>query len=154
MSGLLAMFGLSVALHILKVAAGVNSLEHLRQVIDRDSYMDLELGHIMHMSSRNTPRRAEEVLDGGSVFWIVKRAIIARADLIAIREVVREDGRKGCQMCIHPNVIPTVPQPKRGFQGWRYLKPEDAPADLGTNSEIEGSGSPELAQELKSLGLL
>ena len=143
-----------MALHILKVAAGVSSLEHLRQVVDRYSYMDAELGHIMHMSSRNTPRRMGEVLDGGSVFWIIKRAIVARADLIAIREVVREDGKKGCQMCIRPNVIPTIPQPKRGFQGWRYLKHDDAPQDLESDAPSSGTGSPELARELKSLGLI
>ena len=143
-----------MALHILKVAAGISSLEHLRRVVDQYSYMDQELGHIMHMSSRNKPKRVKELLDGGSVFWIIKRAIVARAELVAIREIVREDGKTGCQMCIRPEVIPTIPHPKRGFQGWRYLKPEDAPADSGTNTALEGNGSPELAQELRNLGLL
>ncbi len=146
--------GFFVALHILKVAAGVSSLEHLNQVVDHYSYTDAELGHIMHMSSRNTPKRMDEVLDGGSVFWIIKRAIVARAELVAIRQIVREDGKKGCQMCIRPHVIPTIPQPKRGFQGWRYLKPEDAPKDLTQAAGDPGKGSPELAMELKDLGLL
>lgn len=141
-------------LHILKVAAGISSLEQLKRVITQYSYNDPELGHIMHMSSRNTPKRAEELLDGGSVFWIIKRSIVARAPLVAIREDERLDGKKGCQMCIRPEVILTIPQPKRGFQGWRYLKAEDAPADLMEGTKDTGQGSPELAAELRTLGLL
>lgn len=142
-------------LHILKVAAGISSLEQLKLIVSQYSYSDPELGLIMHMSSRNTPKRADELLDGGSVFWIIKRAIVARAPLVAIREEERLDGRKGCQMCIRPEVISTIPQPKRGFQGWRYLKDEEAPDDLEFNgSGSDGHGSPELAQELKSLGLI
>lgn len=143
-----------MALHILKVAAGIGSLDQLKRVVEQYSYDDPDLGHIMHMSSRNTPKRADELLIGGSVYWIIKRAIVARAPLVAIREEERFDGKKGCQMCIRPQVIATVPQPKRGFQGWRYLKPEDAPADLITGDTETGKGSPELAQELQALGLL
>lgn len=141
-------------LHILKVAAGISSIDQLKMVVDRYSYHDPDLGHIMHMSSRNTPKRANEILDNGSIFWIIKRAIVARAPVIAIREDERLDGRKGCQMCIRPEVILTVPQPKRGFQGWRYLKDSEAPGDLLNTAEAEGQGSPELALELKELGLL
>ncbi len=141
-------------LHILKVAAGISSIDQLKMVVDRYSYHDPELGHIMHMSSRNTPKRADEILGGGSIFWIIKRTIVARAPVISIREEERLDGRKGCQMCIRPEVILTVPQPKRGFQGWRYLKDNEAPNDLENSIKSDGQGSPELAAELKELGLL
>lgn len=143
-----------VPLHILKVAAGIGSIEQLKRIVDQYSYTDPEFGHIMHMSSRNTPKRTDELLEGGSVFWIIKRAIVARAPLVAVREDERFDGRKGCQMCIRPEVILTSPQPKRGFQGWRYLKDSEAPADLTSLTQGEGQGSPELAAELKELGLL
>lgn len=143
-----------MTLHILKPAAGIGTIEQLKHVISRYSYDDPDLGHIMHMSSRNTPRRADELLNGGSVFWIIKRAIVARAPLVAIREDERRDGRKGCQMCIRPEVILTVPQPKRSFQGWRYLKAEEAPADLTNGQDGVGNGSAELAKELQMLGLL
>lgn len=141
-------------LHILKVAAGISSIDQLKLIVDRYAYHDPDLGHIMHMSSRNTPKRAAELLDGGSVYWIIKRAIVARAPLVAIREEERLDGRKGCQMCIRPEVVLTAPQPKRGFQGWRYLKDTEAPEDLANMIGSEGHGSPELAIELKELGLL
>ncbi|MBO6503521.1 MAG: DUF1489 domain-containing protein [Kordiimonadaceae bacterium] len=141
-------------LHILKPAAGISSIDQLKMVVERYSYHDPDLGHIMHMSSRNTPKRADELLDGGSVYWIIKRAIVARAPLIAIREEERVDGRKGCQMCIRPEIVLTTPQPKRGFQGWRYLKGNEAPEDLLSSSDNTGQGSPELAMELKELGLL
>ncbi len=108
----------------------------------------------MPMSSRNTPRRDIQVLDGGSVYWIIKRKIVARARIVAIREEERPDGKKGCQICVRPEVISTVPHTKNGFQGWRYLLPENAPADLITGDSDAGTGSPELAAELQSLGLL
>lgn len=143
-----------MTLHILKPAAGIGSIEQLKQVVAHYSYVDPELGHVMHMSSRNTPKRADDLLDGGSVYWIIKRAIVARAPLVAIREDERPDGKKGCQMVIRPEVTLTVPQPKRGFQGWRYLKADDAPADMITGDSDAGIGSPELARELQELGLL
>lgn len=143
-----------MALHILKVAAGTPSIENLEEVVARYSFQDPELGHIMAISSRNTPQRRDELLNGGSVFWIIKRQIVARATLLDIRSEERSDGRKGCQMCIVPKVIRTVPQAKNGFQGWRYLQPENAPADLITGDSEAGTGSPELAAELQTLGLL
>lgn len=141
-------------LHILKVAAGIGSLEHLRDVVQRYAYQDPELGPIMHMSSRNRPKRADEIVEGGSMFWIIKRTVVARAPIIAIREEERFDGKTGCQFCIRPEIFATVPQPKRGFQGWRYYKDEDTPDDLITGDSDAGKGSPELAQELQELGLL
>lgn len=143
-----------MALHIVKVAAGIGSLEELMRVVDLYAYDDPDLGPIMPMSSRNTPRRDSEVLDGGSVYWIIKRKIVARARIVAIREEDRYDGKKGCQICVEANVIATVPFTKNGFQGWRYLLPENAPADLITGDSDEGHGSPELAAELQTLGLL
>ncbi|WP_262695291.1 DUF1489 domain-containing protein [Kordiimonas aquimaris] len=143
-----------MTLHILKVAAGTSSVEELERVVARYSFEDPELGHVMAMSSRNTPQRRDELLDGGSVFWIIKRQVVARASLVDIRSEERLDGRKGCQMCIIPKVIRTVPQAKNGFQGWRYFQPENAPADLITGDSEAGTGSPELAAELQTLGLL
>lgn len=143
-----------MAVHILKVAAGISSIEELEHVVKLYSVQDPELGPIMAMTSRNTPQRRTELLQGGSVFWIIKRQIVARAKLVDIRKVESPDGRKACQMCIEPKVIHTVPQPKNGFQGWRYLPPENAPADLITGDSDAGHGSPELAAELQTLGLL
>jgi len=142
-----------MALNIVKVAAGISSLNRLEEIVAEYSYIDPEFGAIMPMSSRNRPQRPE-VLDGGSVYWIIKNKIVARAAIITIRDEERLDGRKGCQICIAPKVIPTVPFIKRGFQGWRYLKPEDAPADLITGDGDSGKGSAELAAELQELGLL
>ena len=142
-----------MSLHIVKVAAGISSLARLEEIVAQYSYDDPDLGPIMTMSSRNRPQRPE-VLDGGSVYWIIKGKIVARAQIVTIRDDERLDGRKGCQICIEPKVILTVPFLKRGFQGWRYMKPEDAPADLITNDSDAGKGSIDLAAELQELGLL
>lgn len=142
-----------MSLNIVKVAAGITSLDRLEEIVAQYSYNDADLGMIMPMSSRNRPQRTE-VLDGGSVYWIIKGKIVARADIVAIRDDERPDGRKGCQICVRAKVIHTVPYQKRGFQGWRYLKPEDAPADLITSDSGIGKGSADLANELQALGLL
>ncbi len=142
-----------MTLHIVKVAAGIATLNRLEEIVAQYSYDDPDLGPIMPMSSRNRPQRPE-VLEGGSVYWIIKGKIVARAHIVAIRDDERPDGRKGCQICITPKVIHTVPFLKRGFQGWRYLKPEDAPADLITGDSETGKGSADLANELQALGLL
>ncbi len=140
-------------LHIVKVAAGISSLKQLEQVVTSYSYDDPEFGRVMPMSSRNRPQRTE-VLNGGSVYWIIKGKIVARAAIVTIRDEERLDGRKSCQICVEAEVVPTVPFLKRGFQGWRYLKPEDAPADLITGDGEAGKGSAELAAELQVLGLV
>lgn len=142
-----------MTLHIIKVAAGIKSIERLKEIVAHYSYNDPDLGPIMPMSSRNRPQRPE-VLNGGSVYWIIKGKIVARAAIVAIRDEERADGRKGCQICVVPEVIQTVPFIKRGFQGWRYLKPEDAPADQITGDGDAGKGSADLAAELQEMGLL
>ena len=142
-----------MALNIVKVAAGISSLSRLEEIVAEYSYNDPDYGRIMPMSSRNRPQRPE-VLNGGSVYWIIKGEIVARASIVTIRDEERQDGRKSCQICVEARVVPTVPFLKRGFQGWRYLKPEDAPADMITADSDAGKGSTELAVELQMLGLL
>lgn len=54
-------------------------------------------------------------------------------------------------------LVPVVPQPRRPFQGWRYLTATDAPLDLTGLSE-DGAGfdafPPQLQEDLAELGLL
>ncbi len=145
-----------MTLHLLRVAAGVKSVDHLREVVERYTYHHDEYGLVMPLTTRNRPKRQEELLTGGSAYWIVKNVILARAPLIAFEEFQTGDGRMAINMLIKPEVILTEPRPKRGFQGWRYLKPEDAPIDLG----VKGTGQSyddmpvEMMTELKELGLL
>ncbi len=82
--------------------------------------------------TRMTPRRREEVLDGGSIYWVIKGIIQCRNDIVDLAETHTQDGRKACRIVLAPKLVPVVPTPKRAFQGWRYFNPEDIPADLSS----------------------
>ena len=76
------------------------------------------------------PARRDEVLDGGSLYWVIKGAIQVRQRIVDLRSITDAAGVKRCQIVLEPVLHPTRPQPRRPFQGWRYLKPDDAPADI------------------------
>ena len=110
-----------------------------------------ETGRLMHVT-RNRPRRAAEILDGGSIYWIIKGVMIARQKIIDLAEVQRVDGRPACGLVLSAELVATTPTKMRIFQGWRYLEAEDTPADL-TGLADEGI-PPTLAAELRALGIL
>ena len=93
-----------------------------------------------------------ELLDGGSLYWVIKGSVQVRQRLVDVRPFVDDDGIARCRLVLEPKLVPTEWQPKRPFQGWRYLEPKDAPTDLG-----EGGGAddlpPALRAELAELGL-
>jgi len=101
--------------------------------------------------TRMFPKQVEALLEGGSIYWVIKGLIQCRNELVALEETKTRDGRKACSILMQPKLIPVVPTPKRPFQGWRYLKAEDAPADL---TEIGGANDlpPELRAKLANLG--
>ncbi len=151
-----------MALHILKLAVGIDSVAHLAQVqkarrAERRANGD---GAGTFHFTRSFPRRAEEVLDGGSLYWVIRGEIAARQKILGFEERVRPGrARKRCAIRLAAAIIRTVPTPHRAFQGWRYLADAETPPDLegkaGTRT-AKGSGRlpPELARELRELGLL
>jgi hypothetical protein len=145
-----------MTVNLLRVAAGVKSIDHLRDVVGQYSYIHDEYGPVMPMTTRNKPKRQDELLDGGSIYWIVKNVILARAPLVGFEEFQTGDGRGAINMLVKPEVILTEPCSKRGFQGWRYLKVEDAPADLTGKADNRAYDDMpiEMMTELKDLGLL
>ena len=141
-------------LHLIKLCVGVDSLEELarwqkqRLAEKKKKGQKPELVHI----TRQTPKRAEELLDGGSLYWVIKGQIAARQRLTALRPLTRE-GVPHCGLVYDKKLVPVVRRPRAAFQGWRYLESEDAPPDL-----VKGQHSDELpeklASELRALGLL
>ena len=79
--------------------------------------------------------RAEEMLNGGSIYWVIKRAIRVRQRIVDIRTIKDEEGKDLCELVFDPELVRTYAQPKRPFQGWRYLKPEEAPRDLKSGAD-------------------
>ena len=101
------------------------------------------------LHTRMTPKRAEDMLDGGSLYRIFKGVILCRQQILDIRKI-GEGAAARCEMELSPEIIKVVPTPRRPFQGWRYLDPMDAPADLALNG---GAEIPEeLARQLREVG--
>lgn len=144
-----------MTLHLVKLCVGADSLEDLVEWVDRRQAERKSSGkaaeHI-HVT-RMIPKRVEELLDGGSMFWVIRGNIQARQQLIDIRPFSDGEGIRRCELVMAPQVIPTQWQPRRAFQGWRYLDGDAAPSDL---KQGNGANSlpPELRRELADLGLL
>lgn len=144
-----------MTLHLVKLCVGVSAIEELAAWIDRRQAEKRRRGEPLEQkhTTRMTPRRASELLDGGSLYWVIKGSIQVRQRLVDIRPFVDAEGIQRCDLVMAPELVPTQWQPRRAFQGWRYLKPEEAPADLKA-----GTGAaalpPELRVELAELGLL
>lgn len=142
--------------HLIKLCVGVESVDQLYQwqtmrlEQKRKSRQKAELWH----TTRMMPKRREELLDGGSLYWVIKGVIRVRQRLVDIRPFVDEDKINRCRLVYEPLLVATRPQPRRPFQGWRYLKAEDTPSDMGPVQGVSEEGSAELRQELVELGLL
>lgn len=104
--------------------------------------------------TRMWPKRAAELLQGGSLYWVFKGVILARQRLTALEEVIGDDGIRRCALILDPQIIRTQPAPRRPFQGWRYLKPEDSPADLPETRANDDALPPGLSAALSEIGLL
>ncbi len=143
-----------MALHLIKLCVGCNSIaeladwQSLRLKQLRAKGKQPELIHITRM----TPKRRAEVLDGGSLYWVIKGHIAARQRLLDFREV-KKKGVPHCGLVYDKVLTPVSPRPRRPFQGWRYLEAADAPPDLARSKGARGL--PEhLQRELAALGLL
>lgn len=143
-----------MTLHLIKLCVGAESIESLaawqkgRLKELRRKGRKPELVHITRM----TPKRAEELLDGGSLYWVIKGYISVRQRLIDLRPVVK-NGRPHCGLVYDAQLVATARRFCRPFQGWRYLDPKNVPADL---RDLKGAKNlPEkLKAELAELGLL
>lgn len=142
-----------MALHIIKLSVGSESFDDLaawqkgQLKTMKAKGRKPELIHV----TRQMPKRAEEVLDGGSIYWVIKGWVVARQKLLELRPMKR-DGVPHCGLVYDRKMIPVQWQPRRAFQGWRYLEPKDAPPDRAV------SGLDDLPEdvrmELAALGLL
>ena len=142
-----------MALHLIKLCVGCDSVEDLVEWIDyrlaekRKAGEKPEFFHVTRM----VPKRIPELLKGGSLYWVIKGTVQVRQKLVDVRPFVDDEGIGRCRLVLDPKAVRTEWQPKRPFQGWRYLDPKEAPRDLR-----KGRGDnlpPELSAELAGLGL-
>ena len=130
-----------MALHMIKLCVGVSEVEWLEK--------RAASGRPLIVHTRMTPKRAVEIEDGGSLYWVVKGVVACRQPIVDI--TTRGEGKTSrCEITLEPCVIRTAPLARRPFQGWRYLESKDAPVDLTT---AEATDLPQdLAKELRELG--
>jgi hypothetical protein len=144
-----------MSLHILKLCVGCDSVKDLEGWI-KQKLKALKKGarreHIH--TTRMVPKRAEEVLDGGSLYWVIRGQIMCREKIAAVRPFVDREGVGRCRLVLVPKVILVEPRPFRAFQGWRYLDPKDAPRDLDRAAPGAHAMPEDLRRELRQLGLL
>ena len=146
-----------MTVHILRRAFRVDSLDELKRA--QKTSMDAERAagrpRRIYRRMRSTPTRTEEILDGGSIYWVVKGYVRARQRILGIEPRVDSEGRKRCFLHLDPKLIPTVLHPSKPRRGWRYLSPADAPADRDVAGERGGEELPsEMEAELRELGLI
>jgi hypothetical protein len=134
-----------LTLHLVKLCVGAATPEDLAAWRAKRA----AAGHRPIVHTRQTPKRADELLDGGSLYWVFKGVILIRQKLLAV-ETIGEGAERRCEILLDDAMIPTAPQPRRAFQGWRYLEPKDAPADFG--EAADGDFPPELARRLREAG--
>jgi len=143
------------ALNLIKLCVGIEEPAHLARVQERRLREGQEAGlgrRLVHIT-RNTPRRSAELLDGGSLYWVIKGRIQVRQRLLDIETDHDADGKRLCRLALDPLLIETETWRCRAFQGWRYLVPENTPPDSGTDrTDFALPGA--LAAELRELGLL
>ncbi len=145
-----------MTLHLIKLCVGAESLEDLRQWVAERSLTAIAAGLEPHSShvTRMVPKRAEELLDGGSLYWIIKGQVAARQRLLDIKTFTGGDGITRCELILGPEVIEVAPAPRRPFQGWRYLDADAAPRDLNASGAEFEDMPDDLRRELAELGLL
>ena len=145
-----------MSVNIIKLCVGIENVQHLRDVQQRRLDLKKMAGEpleLMHVT-RSFPRRADDVLDGGSIYWVIKGVIRLRQKITDLRETTNKDGKPACAIVYDSEHVLTEPRPFRAFQGWRYLDPSDAPRDLDDIGAGAEDLPDEMAVELRNLGLL
>lgn len=140
-----------MALNIIKLCVGAESVEDLLEWHEQNKGR-WAAGTTEHVT-RMWPKRADEVLDGGSLYWVVKGVILCRQRILALEERRGSDGIARCALVLEAEVTRTEAAPRRPFQGWRYLAAEESPRDLPKGRALDDALPPALAQALAEIGL-
>jgi len=146
-----------MTLHLIKLSVGTDSVEDLEHWIKRKMREKKKRGvkkvERVH-TTRMVPKRVDELLDGGSIYWVIRGQIACRERILAVRPFTDKDGIGRCHLVLDPKCVPVEPRPFRAFQGWRYLNEKDAPRDLDRLGAGVAKMPEPLRRELRDLGLL
>ena len=143
-------------LHLIKLCVGCESIKDLKGWVAERMQAAKKKGlplHHVHVT-RMVPKRVDELLSGGSLYWVIRGEIAAREKIIAIEPFRDRDGIGRCRLVMQPKVIPVLARPMRPFQGWRYFTEDAAPPDLKAAGTGVADMPEPLRRELRELGLL
>lgn len=129
--------------HLIKMAPGLRRLDELEAWLGRFG------GSAPRISTKNTPKRRDELLDGGSLYWVFGNQILGRQRVVGVEEA--DNGR--CVLVLDRELVPVAPTPKRAFQGWRYLETGDAPPDMKKRDQEENLPD-DVRRALNAIGLM
>jgi len=142
-------------LHLIKLSVGTESVADLEEWIKlkqekRKRGQRPERAHITRM----VPKRADELTDGGSIYWVIKGQIMCRERILAVTPFTGKDGIGRCRLVLDAKCVLVEPRPRSAFQGWRYLEDKDAPRDLSKVDRGAARMPEQMRRELRELGLL
>jgi hypothetical protein len=146
-----------VPLHLIKLCVGVDEIDELaawqRKRLAQQKAAGVKKPSLRHLT-RHKPRRDEELLDGGSLYWVIKGLVRVRQRITGLKTGTNDKGEPRCAIHLDRKLVRVVPRQVRAFQGWRYLDAADAPRDLSTLGAAAADIPPKMAEELRALGLL
>ena len=141
-----------MTVHILKLCVGIDSIDHLIEIRKGREHLLPDGTPYNYHITRSRPKRGPEILDGGSLYWIIKGFIQVRQRIIGLDRIETETGVK-CKIIMDTNIIRTESQPRRPHQGWRYLETADVPKDILLGAK--GDNMPQgLSKQLRKMGLI
>ncbi|WP_298260873.1 DUF1489 domain-containing protein [uncultured Litoreibacter sp.] len=138
-------------INLVKLSVGTESISDLQdwQTLRRAEMPEGLPRHVTRM----WPKRETELVNGGSIYWVIKGSIQARQKVLRLDEVIGNDGIRRCAIVLEPEIVRTAAVLKRPFQGWRYLKPEDSPPDLTAQRENDDALPAEMSAALADIGI-
>ncbi|MGU3494910.1 DUF1489 family protein [Xanthobacteraceae bacterium A53D] len=143
-------------LHLIKLCVGATSVADLEEWIELRLAQRKAAGEPVEQwhTTRMVPTRVDELVNGGSLYWVIKGEVACRQALLDVRPFTDGEGIRRCHLVLDPEVIKVAPRPARPFQGWRYLKDKEVPADLKAGASSGDVLPEEMERELRALGLL
>jgi hypothetical protein len=145
-----------MTVHLIKLCVGVETVSELAEWQDdrlKRLKREKKTPELCHRTLQ-TPRRREEILDGGSLYWVIKGFVLVRQRIIDLRADAKEDGTACCGIVLDAELVTTRAHPRRAFQGWRYFEAADAPRDAKGFAEAEDAIPRGMREELRELRLI
>jgi hypothetical protein len=145
-----------MTLHLVKLCVGCDTVKELADwQIERLKRLKRERKRVeLCHRTLQTPKRRDEILDGGSLYWVIKGFVLVRQRIIDLRPDTKDDGTACCGIVLDQKLVATRAQPRRAFQGWRYLEAADAPSDVKAYAAEDDEMPPGMRKDLRELRLI